>query len=362
MRVLLRRNPAISFGQDIRAAAVASLPGVEIAERIGDRYHLPCEPHDISLLITFNCDHPADAELISGVPQHVPVVVHYQLQPSFLDPESSRRARLTLQRAASVIVPAAFLKPLLQQQFGVSRIVVIRNGVDSNYFQPKDLESRTHYRATIGLPSSAIVVAWVAQATAAKGARVLPHLARMLPSGVYLLLRSFSRKRTARDNGLVPELDSVTASNPAQVRVQPEDWTRAHHPIPFADSLLITSLSEVAPLVASEALMSGVPIISTDCTPFYDELERDGLDQRDVSRVPLAVQAVGRSRKELDCSEEEAMSIAQQISNRLAVTAPVSSDQREYRACKARSTRMSMEIMLREFGNLYDTLALPSAA
>jgi glycosyltransferase involved in cell wall biosynthesis len=315
------------------------------------------------LVISFNSDCREDAALIGDLPPDVPVVVHHLLRPSFLDDECSARATEVLKRAARIVTPADFMRAEIADAFGVpqSRIVAVRNGADTRTFRPHSAESCRAYRAELGVAEDSLMLAWVAQATHAKGVQALPYLAKLLPANTYLLARSFSRVRSARNLSVVPALDAVVAANPRQVRVCAEDWVQTTHPIPFADALLVTSLSEVAPLVVTEALMSGIPAVSTDCTPFYAELAHESLGSPDVLRVPLSARSVGSARANLTLTPDEARGLAQHLVAAVATLARPTELERVRRSQTAAAAGMTERAMLDRFQEVYTQAARAGA-
>ena len=291
---------------------------LEPADLLNGSYQLPCDTSQLSLVVSFNCDCLPDAELIEDLPPEVPVVIHCQLQPSFLEGnEVRRRVGSALHLAEHVVVPARFMEVSLRKHFGVAHTETISNGADTIFFHPKDDESRAAYREERGIPAGSIVIAWVAQATRAKGIQTLEHIAKILPPHTVLQLRSFARNQMSCGDYSLPKLENFRDAYEQNVRVEMEDWQPGNHPIPFADVLLVTSLKEVAPLVVTEALLSGVPVISTDCTPFYSELQSVGLGS-DVQIVPLDFAATDLSRSELYLCDEEAITIAEHVAEALA--------------------------------------------
>ena len=66
----------------------------------------------------------------------------------------------------------------------------------------------------------------------------------------------------------------LKALAPDKIIIIPDTSPRlAPRPVQFVDALLMPSLSEVQPMVVLEALASGVPVIGTRATPFYEELQ-----------------------------------------------------------------------------------------
>jgi glycosyltransferase involved in cell wall biosynthesis len=348
MRFLLRRKDALSFGQDYRAAAVEAGLALEPVARVGGRYLLPCELKDVSLLVSFNGHHPADAALIGALPVGIPVVVHHQLQSSFMDPPSFQAADASLRRATEVVVPAQFMQSLVAEDFSVMNVRLVRNGVDPELFRPRSEMERILFRQSLDIPAASKLVAFVAQASPAKGIHALKALIPRLAEDVVVILRSFPHYG--------PELEELRNLNPRQVRCQIEDGNRSSHPTPFADCLLVLSLSEVAPLVVTESLMSGVPVITTDCTPFYEELLRDGLESSSICRIPISAAACGKSSAHLHFAASEAGELADAVLAALQSVSPRNAAERGKLAEWSRASNLSQDRMLQDYGKIYDRL------
>lgn len=343
------------FGQDYRAAELLEHEDVYPADRTADGYVMPCEPSKASIVISFNCHHPADAKLISALPEDVPVVVHCQLQPTFLDQTQFARAGSALRRAACAIVPAEFMRTRVSEAFSIEDVRVVRNGVDPRRFRPVSEHRRLTYRRREGIPDDARLVVYVGQLAHAKGFEALLQLARNLPDDVVLLVRSApNRGGPSGLSAFEKKRRDLEGADRLRVKVQKEDGNRDTHPIPYADCVLVTSLSEVAPLVATEALMSGVPVLSTDCTPWYEELALAGIGPSDLRVVPLPSRGSGQRREDLRLTHEEARQVAGLIADVLCASHPPSPSERNQRAAVALEAGMSQSLMLRAFRHLYE--------
>ncbi|MCX7010124.1 MAG: glycosyltransferase, partial [Kiritimatiellaeota bacterium] len=266
---VLQRRAVFSFGQDYRAQAVINKLGL-VAVPCVDGLYRPPTAVPPRLVVSFNPHSAADARFIHDLPEDVRVVLHHQLQLSYLD--VSQRAFLAdcAQRAEVTVVPARFLETALQKELSPKRTRCIYNGVDTDVFRPSSASERQRYRAACGLPPEGLLIAAVGQLSKAKGVQALQRFVSMLPQNVCLVIRSLPTYKQ--------ELEELKATNPSRICIQVEDnQSRENLPTRYADLLLVLSLSEVAPMVCCEALVSGVPVITSRCTPFYDELETLGI-------------------------------------------------------------------------------------
>ena len=225
----------------------------------------------------------------------------------------------------------------------------VRNGVDTKTFRPPGQSEIAEYRSAWDIPNGACVVAFVGQLTNAKGWQILREVAARLPSNIFLVARSLP--------DYAKRLRELRALNPDQIRVQVEEnENRGSLPTRYADALLITSLSEVAPLVSSEALVSGVPVIATDCTPFFQELSNDGFAVKDISLVPLPADICEETMGNLKLSAKQSKATSSQIIDRLHEILPVNDSERKSRQMKAISIGIDQDQMLDEYTRLYSAI------
>lgn len=353
MKVLLRRRHKLTFGQDQRAAAVADRLDFAIADVVDDTYRLPGGGPSPSLIVSFNSHQRADVSF-ANQHQNSKIIVHLQLRTTFLGNEertkygmaSVEQEHQLLKRATHVIVPARFMIKRLADDVGIDAISCIRNGVDTEIFRPPSDSNIAEYRAALDIPNGACVIAFLGQLTNAKGWQILREVAKRLPPKVFLVARSLPPYKK--------KLDELRALNPSQIRVQEENnQNRELLPSRYADALLITSLSEVAPLVLSEALASGVPTISTDCTPFFGELETDGFGTKHISLVSLPSGMCDESMDNLKLKADQSEAIASCMVDRFRETVPISNGERMNRYEKTIAAGIEQDQMLNQYAKLY---------
>jgi glycosyltransferase involved in cell wall biosynthesis len=133
----------------------------------------------------------------------------------------------------------------------------------------------------------------------------------------------------------------LKARSPAKIVLWPDSTPRlAPRPVRYLDVLIAPSLSEVQPLTTLEALLSGVPIIATRSTPFYEELLEAGAKYRWCRTIPLPRRFKEGSREmsKLILTEEEAEMIAKNIIGVLRDHQPASD--REHQRMTRKMTRL----------------------
>jgi len=348
---VLRRRVVASYGQDFRAAAVTEKLGLTAVPFDGERYRPPTtEPP--RLVVSFNPHNEADAAFIHDLPLAVPVVVHHQLQLSYLDARQRALLAGSVRRAAVTVAPARFLADALQRELAPRQTRCIFNGADATLFRPASVQERQRYRAACHLPPEGLLIVVIGQLSEAKGVQVVERLVSRLPAQVSLVLRSLPP--------YAEKLAQLQAVCPARICIQVEDHsTRADLPTRYADLVLMLSLSEVAPMVCCEALVAGVPVLSTRCTPFYDELAALGLGAPHLQRLGAPPQAAGRPYHELRYTDAEADALTAVILDAVTARIPSTDAGRLALSRLAQQAGLSQEQMLDGFAFLYAELSAP---
>lgn len=355
-KIVLRHSIKPIYGQDWRMKEVIRNLNVIPLDLKNKEFNIPSDLDQVSLVISFYCDHIADLNFILSLPKQVPVIVHFQLQTSFLKEKPKEIAKRVLRRTSKAIVPAVFLKRMLQKDFKFNRAVVVRNGVDISIFHPAMKEERVAYlKNECNIPPEAFVIVYVGKLKNAKGLQILEKIADGLPPNVYMIIRSFPKNKF--------ELENLFKINPRNIRIQVEDFAnRNYNPIRYSDLLLITSLSEVAPLVSCEAFCSGVPILSTLCTPYYKELLDEGFDSPDLNTIELPEAVLGKVKDDLSLTNNIAARVASRICEKiqeLAENKGYPSDyEREVLSRISISSGMSTAKMISSYKKIYkETIA-----
>lgn len=186
----------------------------------------------------------------------VPVVItargsDVNLFPAFAVPRklilwAARRA------AALVTVSAALKSALVRIGADASKIVVLRNGVDTAVFHPVDRDAQ---RRQMGL--SGVVLLMVGNLVEMKGHALVLGALRGLPGATLLIIGEGSEEQKLR---------RLTGSLGLQDRVRflgamPQERLRDYYSA--ADALVLASSREGWPNVLLEAMACGTPVVST---------------------------------------------------------------------------------------------------
>lgn len=172
--------------------------------------------------------------------------IHYQTDLRYF-------IRKALERADMVTSVSNFTANLVREELGYRKeIRVIYNGVDLERFCPEKKKSNTP-----------IKVLFAGNLTRRKGADLLPEIDRRLNKGIVI---QYARGLRGRPHNFTSErlidLGSIDHAKMPEVYRQ-------------ADILLLPTVREGLPLVVMEAMASGLPVVSTNCSSL-SELITDG--------------------------------------------------------------------------------------
>ena len=141
-------------------------------------------------------------------------------------------------------------------------------------------------------------------------------MAKKLPDDATLLIQyPVGRYKYAREtNHIAREVSSLSHR---RISLCPDTNIKSPRPIVYADMLVATALSEAAPLSAIESVLSGIPIVAANSTPFYTELINRGVPQAliELIEVPdMSTNANVLFRRQL-LTERDAEKLAQSFAN-----------------------------------------------
>lgn len=357
MKLLLLPRQSLFAGQDFLVSSMVAQCGLSLLLKPQDSYSLPSTRPD--LVVSINPHEACDADALQAMFNSVPIVVHLHHQLEYLEGAKRSDAIRALSFASAIVVPARFLRRKVQALFPHIPVHVVPNGVPERLFSPASPEERAAFRERNGISQAKLLVGIIGPMTEAKGLQVIKSIcARIHDEDVALFIQypdwqAVTDKVGASHRQNASELKT---RSPSKIVLWPDSTPRlAPRPVRYLDLLIAPSLSEVQPLTALEALVSGVPIIATRSTPFYGELLEAGAKYRWCRTIPLPKRFKDGSREmsKLNLTEAESETIANNIIGVLRDHQPVSDRERQRMSRKMTRLGFVDTAMCRAFGEIY---------
>jgi 1,2-diacylglycerol-3-alpha-glucose alpha-1,2-glucosyltransferase len=271
-----------------------------------------------ALIVSHNPDQLADARFIAtwGPSRNVPIVVHLHCHFNYFPRHGTTDASLVSNRenielclryAHTVVVPAGFMVDDLKSQApdlrSDLRFEVVANGARKSLYFPSTSDQRSAFRAGMAkmagvtdqraIPQGKKLIGFVGRVEDAKGLQLLEALAAAQAGGEHLgdaaLLVQFRfQPGSAEHAACMSHAMRLREKNQQFIWLYPDRAPRGtDRPIRHLDLLLLPSLSEVQPMVVLEALSSGVPVVVTRATRFFDELAQLNFAATEFAAVDL---------------------------------------------------------------------------
>jgi glycosyltransferase involved in cell wall biosynthesis len=357
MKLLLLPRQYVVAGQDFLVASMATQCGLSLLLKPEGRYSIPSTRPD--LVVSINPQERCDADFLQAMFNSVPIVVHLHHQLEYLDGAKRSDAIRSLSFASAIVVPARFLRRKVQALFPHIPVHVVPNGVPERLFYPASPEERSAFRVQNGISPTQLLVGIVGPMTEAKGLQVIKSICSGIDDQDFALFIQYPDwQAITEDVGASYRriASELKARSPAKIVLWPDSMPRfAPRPVRYLDVLIAPSLSEVQPLTTLEALVSGVPIIATRSTPFYEELLEAGVRYRWCRTIPLPKRFKEGSKElsRLNLTEEEAGMIAKNIIGVLGNHQPISDRARQTMARKMKKLGFSETVMCESFREIH---------
>lgn len=279
MKVLLCSRGFLAYGQDFLNAGIAQHCSLSKLYKEGEKFIWPFPGTDPELVVTQNPDDPADSSFIARFAGEVPSVVHIHYRWDYFSEVQKKNISRTLEFATAGVVPADFLKREMEALFPRVKWYSVANGVRDDLFRPSTNATREEFRERHLLKKDTKVVGFTGRLENAKGIQILEAICNRIDEEPFSLFIQFPDWQAIRDQEKVLKryyafADKLKALNPRKVVIWGDQSPRFNNrPVRFFDVFLTTSLSEVQPLVVLEALVSGVPVVATNSTPVFREIQ-----------------------------------------------------------------------------------------
>jgi glycosyltransferase involved in cell wall biosynthesis len=357
MKLLLLPRQYLTAGQDFLVSSMVAQCGLSLLLKPQDRYSLPSTRPE--LVVSINPHEACDTDALQAMFNSVPIVVHLHHQLEYLEGAKRSNAVRSLSFASAIVVPAKFLRKKVKALFPHIPVHVVPNGVPGRLFCPASPEERAVFRGRNGISRTQRLVGIVGPMTEAKGLQIIKRICSKIADEDFALFIQYPDWQAVTESVGTTYRQiacELKARSPAKIVLWPDSTPRlAPRPIRYLDALIAPSLSEVQPLTALEALISGVPIVATKSTPFYDELLEAGAKYRWCRTVPLPKRFKEGSREvsKLTLMEEEAETIANNIIG--VLRDHQSLGDREQQRMSRKMTRLGFveTAMCRAFGEIY---------
>ena len=270
MRYLLTSRDRPTYGQDfvMRETEVA-LTMTRLEPGPEGSFDLP---EDARLIVSHDLTYEDAARCFQIAPREVVRIAHTHLQWSFSPCLIQQRVERGLSRCDVGIVPAKFLMDDLSSRFPNVSWHLVHNGVNAQRFYVRNSVERAKFKSTLGLSTTDTLCAFVGRPELAKGTEILEEVILLLSTTPCHLLLQYPTFLDGDRKVFSKEAERLASLNPERVHLYPDSNPAADRPIGYCDVLIQPSLQEVASLTVLEALMSGIPVVATRASPFYEEL------------------------------------------------------------------------------------------
>lgn len=217
----------------------------------------------------------------------------------------SPKRRVLMKNALKVLRPllvadAQVVADEITQHLGVSPNRIIKNGIDTQRFQPGDsVSARDHF----GLGQSQIIVGCAARLIEVKGHEVLLNALRQLPDEVHLAF--------AGNGVLEDKLRRLTFELGLKDRVHwlgnVEDMPRFYQALDIA---CLPSYQEGFPLTLLEAQACGIPVVASDTGGVHETLCPDNCRLVEVGDAAGFAKAITEVSSQMDAQRRHSMAWA----------------------------------------------------
>lgn len=317
MRLLLQPRAYLTVGQDFLISSMVEHCSLHRFPKQNQGYPWPSTKPE--LIVSSNPQDEDDANFLASMKGSSPFIVHLHYQLDYLDETLRKNVYKSVDAASATIVPAKFLANSLVKNFPNKRVYVVPNGVSAKLFKVAQPEETIAFRRTHGMSLSRRLIGYVGALTSAKGLQILHALAKKIDHTDAMLFVQYPIRSMQGELGVElmnDEAKRIKSNNADHVFVWADNTPRfGFRPVRAFDVLISPSLSEVQPLTVVESLASGVPVVATKSSPFFEEILQMGIKPECCRTIPLPrrFDSGACEEKELVLTGEEVVQVADDI-------------------------------------------------
>ncbi len=347
MRVILSPHRSPYFGQDFTIKHLVKSMGLIPVYLKGDSYDFSgIDPGKISLIISRYPDHEADVRVMETYGGYIPVAIHLHLRFDFLNADQRKKLRRAVSLASAHFTNCNMLAEEYSRIFPDYDWVCVNNGIDPSIFYPASKCERNLFRLQNGIAPGKILICYCGRLNQAKGLQLLEELLKFVAGSdnYFLIVQTlYHEKYAATISRLRKTYKNFSIYLGQEIKV-----------VRYADLHVSTSLSETTSLVTLEALFSGIPVVCTDVTAFYDELEMGFASFPYFTRIPVCpVNAENSGKGGLCIDNSQLASLKSQFIRGIINTMLLTDDQRQALAGNLRYSKFNMKTMIPYLSGVY---------
>lgn len=351
MKVILSPHRTPYFGQDFTIDFLIKHAGlVPVYLKDGEYDISAYRVSEITLIISRYPDLAADARFINRYGDQIPVAIHLHLKFNFLQPDQRAFLRSAISRASSLICNCEMLSHEYQKLFPAYRWDFINNGIESAIFYPAKPEERLQFKKQHDIPEDKILLCYTGRLNNSKGLQLLERvLAYVSESARYFMVIQCI---------YLPKYKTVIERIGNQYKNLKIMLDQSSKVVRYTDIHISPSLCETTSLVTLEALFSGVPVVCTDVTTFYQEIENGYASFPYFRKVKIEHSAImeNNGKNELKIKVNFISEIASRFVQEIEKTSPFTQEQREVLGANFSVSEYNSAKMLYALTRHYDLL------